>query len=77
MRNNTVTFSSFALKLYVSNRQQILKSSSMFSLQDMIIRGGENIYPTEIEQFLYKHPKVEDVQVQSGRLMKHTRRPGG
>ena len=32
-------------------------------IKDMIIRGGENIYPTEIEQFLYKHPKVEDVQV--------------
>ena len=76
MRNNTVTFSSFALKLYVSNGQQILKSSSMISLQDMIIRGGENIYPTEIEQFLYKHPKVEDVQVQNGRLMKHTWRQG-
>ena len=32
-------------------------------IKDMLIRGGENIYPTEIEQFLYKHPKVEDVQV--------------
>ena len=32
-------------------------------IKDMIIRGGENIYPTEIEQYLYKHPKVEDVQV--------------
>ncbi|XP_072024538.1 medium-chain acyl-CoA ligase ACSF2, mitochondrial-like [Amphiura filiformis] len=32
-------------------------------IKDMIIRGGENIYPTEIEQFLYKHPKVEDIQV--------------
>ena len=31
--------------------------------KDMIIRGGENIYPTEIEQFLYKHPKISDVQV--------------
>ncbi|XP_051797292.1 medium-chain acyl-CoA ligase ACSF2, mitochondrial-like [Acanthochromis polyacanthus] len=29
----------------------------------MIIRGGENIYPAEIEQFLYKHPKVQEVQV--------------
>ena len=29
----------------------------------MIIRGGENIYPREIEEFLYKHPKVLDVQV--------------
>lgn len=29
----------------------------------MIIRGGENIYPAEIEQFLYKHPKVKEVQV--------------
>ncbi|XP_065066321.1 medium-chain acyl-CoA ligase ACSF2, mitochondrial-like [Rhopilema esculentum] len=32
-------------------------------IKDMIIRGGENIYPTEIEQFLYKHPKVQDIQV--------------
>nr|XP_006815592.1 PREDICTED: acyl-CoA synthetase family member 2, mitochondrial-like [Saccoglossus kowalevskii] len=32
-------------------------------MNDMIIRGGENIYPVEIEKFLYKHPKIEDVQV--------------
>lgn len=32
-------------------------------LKDMIIRGGENIYPKEIEEFLYTHPKVSDVQV--------------
>jgi fatty-acyl-CoA synthase len=30
--------------------------------KDMVIRGGENIYPTEIEQFLYRHPKILDVQ---------------
>ena len=30
--------------------------------KDMVIRGGENIYPREIEEFLYKHPKVLDVQ---------------
>ena len=30
--------------------------------KDMIIRGGENIYPKELEEFLYKNPKVEDVQ---------------
>ena len=30
----------------------------------MIIRGGENVYPTEIENFLHNHPKVEDVQVE-------------
>lgn len=29
----------------------------------MVIRGGENIYPAEIEEFLYKHPDIEDVQV--------------
>jgi fatty-acyl-CoA synthase len=29
----------------------------------MIIRGGENIYPREIEEFLYTHPKVSDIQV--------------
>lgn len=31
-------------------------------IKDMIIRGGENIYPKEIEEFLYTHPKVKDVQ---------------
>jgi fatty-acyl-CoA synthase len=31
--------------------------------KDMIIRGGENIYPREIEEFLYAHPKIRDVQV--------------
>ncbi|MFF2062386.1 AMP-binding protein [Streptomyces sp. NPDC058200] len=32
-------------------------------IKDMIIRGGENVYPREIEEFLYGHPKVADVQV--------------
>ncbi len=32
-------------------------------LKDMIIRGGENIYPMEIEEFLYTHPEIKDVQV--------------
>jgi fatty-acyl-CoA synthase len=32
-------------------------------IKDMVIRGGENIYPREIEEFLYAHPKVADVQV--------------
>ncbi|CAG5136482.1 unnamed protein product, partial [Candidula unifasciata] len=32
-------------------------------IKDMLIRGGENIYPLEIEQVLYKHPKIKDVQV--------------
>jgi len=32
-------------------------------LKDMIIRGGENIYPREIEEFLYTHPKIKDAQV--------------
>jgi len=31
--------------------------------KDMIIRGGENVYPREIEEFLYTHPEVADVQV--------------
>jgi fatty-acyl-CoA synthase len=29
----------------------------------MVIRGGENVYPREVEEFLYKHPKIVDVQV--------------
>jgi len=32
-------------------------------IKDMVIRGGENLYPREIEEFLYGHPDVEDVQV--------------
>lgn len=32
-------------------------------IKDMIIRGGENIYPREVEEFLYTHPQVKDVQV--------------
>jgi fatty-acyl-CoA synthase len=32
-------------------------------IKDMVIRGGENVYPREIEEFLYTHPKVADVQV--------------
>jgi fatty-acyl-CoA synthase len=32
-------------------------------LKDMIIRGGENIYPREVEEFLYSHPQIADVQV--------------
>jgi fatty-acyl-CoA synthase len=32
-------------------------------MKDMIIRGGENIYPREVEEFLYGHPDVTDVQV--------------
>jgi fatty-acyl-CoA synthase len=31
--------------------------------KDMIIRGGENVYPREIEEFLYSHPAIADVQV--------------
>ena len=31
--------------------------------KDMIIRGGENVYPREIEEFLYGHPSIADVQV--------------
>jgi fatty-acyl-CoA synthase len=32
-------------------------------IKDMIIRGGENIYPREVEEFLYTHPDIADVQV--------------
>lgn len=32
-------------------------------IKDMVIRGGENIYPREIEEFLYRHPSIQDVQV--------------
>ncbi|WP_446666257.1 AMP-binding protein [Flexivirga sp. B27] len=32
-------------------------------MKDLVIRGGENVYPREIEEFLYTHPKIADVQV--------------
>jgi fatty-acyl-CoA synthase len=32
-------------------------------VKDMVIRGGENVYPREIEEFLYRHPKIQEVQV--------------
>ena len=32
-------------------------------IKDMIIRGGENIYPVEVENLLYEHPAIQDVQV--------------
>jgi fatty-acyl-CoA synthase len=32
-------------------------------IKDMVIRGGENVYPREIEEFLYRHPAIADVQV--------------
>ena len=31
--------------------------------KDMVIRGGENVYPREVEEFLYSHPRIRDVQV--------------
>ena len=38
-------------------------STSSGGIKDMVIRGGENIYPREVEEFLYTHPKISDVQV--------------
>ncbi|HVV39497.1 MAG TPA: AMP-binding protein [Nitrobacter sp.] len=32
-------------------------------IKDMVIRGGENLYPREIEEFLFRHPKIQDVQI--------------
>lgn len=32
-------------------------------IKDLVIRGGENLYPREVEEFLYRHPKIQDVQV--------------
>jgi fatty-acyl-CoA synthase len=32
-------------------------------IKDMVIRGGENVYPREVEEFLYRHPRIQDVQV--------------
>lgn len=49
--------------------------------KDVIIRGGENVYPREIEEFLYTHPAIEDVQVigvpnRKVRCVLHTRPAG-
>jgi len=45
----------------------VMRPDGTFSItgrvKDMIIRGGENVYPREIEEFFYTHPKVSDVQV--------------
>jgi fatty-acyl-CoA synthase len=32
-------------------------------VKDMVIRGGENVYPREVEEFLYRHPRIKEVQV--------------
>jgi fatty-acyl-CoA synthase len=32
-------------------------------IKDLVIRGGENVYPREVEEFLYSHPSIADVQV--------------
>ena len=32
-------------------------------IKDLVIRGGENVYPREVEEFLYSHPQIADVQV--------------
>jgi fatty-acyl-CoA synthase len=32
-------------------------------IKDMIIRGGENVYPREVEEYLYKHPAIAEVQI--------------
>jgi fatty-acyl-CoA synthase len=32
-------------------------------IKDMVIRGGENIYPREVEEYLYQHPEIQDVQI--------------
>jgi fatty-acyl-CoA synthase len=32
-------------------------------IKDLVIRGGENVYPREVEEYLYKHPKIRDVAV--------------
>ena len=54
-----------------------VRTSSAAS-RDMVIRGGENIYPREIEEFLYRHPQVQDVQVVRARpeIMAKNSAPG-
>lgn len=41
----------------------VFLSMSQFIQQDLIIRGGQNVYPAEVEYFLHTHPKIQDAQV--------------
>ena len=51
--------------LSVISRVSQLTNISIFHFieQDLINRGGENVYPAEVEYFLHTHPKIQDVQV--------------
>ncbi len=40
-------------------------------IKDMIIRGGENVYPREIEEVLYTHPGIQDAQVRTTQFFMH------
>lgn len=60
----------FQLKLVFSTNSRdigVMHENGTVSIvgrsKDMIVRGGENIYPTEVENYIDKHPKVADVQV--------------
>lgn len=47
----------------VVGRHKVGTQSLLPDSQDMVIRGGENIYPREIEDFLFAHPNIVDIQV--------------
>lgn len=58
-----------SLKFYSSSQRDLAVMteegycSIVGRIKDMLIRGGENIYPLEIEQIMYEHPQIKDVQV--------------
>lgn len=51
---------SFALSIAL---RSITQNMSVSRIKDMVIRGGENLYPREIEELLHTHPSVAEVQV--------------
>ena len=51
------------LKPWIEAQARLVEVAAGRAPADMVIRGGENLYPTEIEEFLFTHPKIRSVQV--------------
>ncbi len=61
MGRNLLKIENFSRDTAVMNAQGFV--NIVGRKKDMIIRGGENVYPTEVEHFLHSHPKIADVYV--------------